>query len=120
VTRERVDLGRRGEAIAAAALERAGYRVAARNFRCPAGEIDLVVSRGPTLVFVEVRSRRGDRFGSGLESVDARKRRRLCRAAAAYLQRLPEAPRAVRFDVVAIDWSADPPRVEHVEAAFDC
>ncbi len=79
----------------------------------------MALHRG-TLVFVEVRLRRGSRFGSAEESVDVRKQARLARAAAELLARggLPRHAR-VRFDVVAIDASVVPARILHFEDAFD-
>ncbi|TDQ53695.1 YraN family protein [Actinorugispora endophytica] len=73
----RRELGRRGEDVAAAYLERIGMRVLERNWRCGDGEIDIVAGWGRTLVVVEVKTRAGSRFGRPLEAVDARKRVRL-------------------------------------------
>ena len=72
-------LGRRGEELAAAYLERAGMRVVARNWRAPggAGEIDIVARDGPVLVVAEVKTRTSLRYGHPVEAIDARKRRRL-------------------------------------------
>lgn len=94
--------GRIGEARAARFLESAGYTVLERNLRIPGGEIDLVCRDGLILVFVEVKVRNGNTFGTALTAVDARKRNRLRRLAADYAQIV--APKAhVRFDVVAMD-----------------
>ena len=121
MTRERLDLGRRAEAAAEHHLRALGHEVVARNFRCAAGEIDLVTRIGDRLVFVEVRSRRGDRYGSGADSVDRRKQRRLCRVAALFLVEQGLWERCwTRFDVVGVDWRDGEPVVEHVENAFDC
>src|SRR5262249_33433867 len=73
--------GRRGGALAEAFLRTHHYAIVARNYRCRAGEIDLVALDGATVVFVEVRSRRGITFGTPLESVDARKQARVARVA---------------------------------------
>ncbi len=82
-------IGADGERIARAHLEWLGWRVVASNFRCTGGEIDLVaeepVEAGAVLVFVEVKTRRGESHGSGIESVDARKVERLRGVALAYL-----------------------------------
>jgi putative endonuclease len=115
----RRELGRRGEALAEAFLRARGYAIVGRNFRCRAGEIDLVALDGPVLVFVEVRSCRGDRAGTPLESVDARKRAQLARVARHFLAARGWHDREARFDVVGIRFDADPPAVEHVRAAFD-
>jgi putative endonuclease len=97
-----VAIGRRAEDRAAAALTAAGYRVVERNVRLKAGELDAVAYDGDTLVFVEVRSRRDDRFGGGLAAFPHAKQRRVARVAAAYLAVRRPAFRACRFDVVAI------------------
>lgn len=85
-------------------LERAGLRFHAANVRLPGGEIDLIMLDGATWVFVEVRYRRSDRYGSAAASVDRGKQRRLLRAAAHWLaahnQSLETAD--CRFDVLAI------------------
>src|SRR5437867_5046778 len=75
----RRELGRRGEAVAEAFLRSQRYTIVARNYRCRAGEIDLVVLDGPVLVFVEVRSRRSTAAGTPLESVDGRQQARVAR-----------------------------------------
>jgi len=115
----RRELGRRGEALAAELLEAQGLTIVERNFRCRAGEIDLVALDGATLVFVEVRSRRGDRVGTPFESVDPRKQIRLTRVARHFLAARGCAERDVRFDVVGIRFDAEPPALEHLRGAFE-
>lgn len=100
-------------------LERAGLRLRAANVRYPFGELDLVMDHGEVLVFVEVRYRKGNGFGGGAASVDARKRARLARAASAYLAATPIlARRACRFDVVSIGGDAAAPRFDWIRDAF--
>ncbi len=109
--------GRAAENRARHHLERAGLRLRHANYRCRCGEIDLVMeSREGEIVFVEVRYRARTDYGGALASIDARKRRRVIRAAALYLaqQALEHAP--ARFDVVGVD--ADD-RVEWIAGAFD-
>jgi len=96
-------------------MRRAGLRIVARNWRCRAGEIDLVVQDGATLVFVEVRLRRDTSFGGAEESVGAAKRARLVAAARHYLAGRPEVP--CRFDVLLLDALA-PARVRWIRDAF--
>jgi putative endonuclease len=79
-------LGGFGEARAAARYEANGYAVLERNWRCPAGEIDLICARGGTLVVCEVKTRSGSARGHPLEAVTPPKQRRLRRLAAAYLR----------------------------------
>jgi putative endonuclease len=95
-------LGARGELIAAEHLRQRGYRLLATNWRTAAGEIDIIAQDGDTLVFVEVRTRRGIGFGSPEESVTAAKQARLIALAEAYRQEHPAAPEAWRIDVVAV------------------
>ena len=97
-----------------------GLQLLARNVRYPRGEIDLLMLDGSTLVFVEVRSRSNRRFPSALASVDSRKQRRLQAAAALIIQRqqLPQY-KAVRFDVVAFDFSQRATGAHWVKQAFD-
>jgi len=106
---ERVDprrrLGAAGEEAAARALEASGHRVLARNVRAGGVELDLVVARGRTIAFVEVKTRRSARAGRPEDAVDARKRARLVRGARAFLREhgnLARRARHVRFDVVSV------------------
>jgi putative endonuclease len=94
--------GLEGEAAAAHHLEARGYRVLERNVRLPGGEVDLICVEGDELVFVEVKRRDAQGFGSGLSGVDRRKRATLRAIAADYAQIV--APRVkIRFDIVSID-----------------
>ena len=112
-------LGRCGEELAARHLEARGARILARNVHLRHAEIDLVALEGDVLCIVEVRLRRSSAFGSAAESVDARKQRRLARAASELIAR-GELPRfrSVRFDVIALDASQEPPRIDHLRNAF--
>lgn len=113
----RVRTGRIGEEHAAGLLEARGGVVISRNWRCPVGELDLVVlDSAGRLRFVEVRSRSGTGFGTPAESVTRKKRRRLRQLAAHWLAENPGPWRQVCFDVVGVDL-ADPsrPRLELFE-----
>lgn len=83
-------------------LQKRGLELVERNFRCKAGEIDLILREGQTLVFVEVRKRADRRHGGAAASVTPAKQRRLLHAAQFYLQRLRAMP-PCRFDVIAFD-----------------
>lgn len=74
-----------GEALACRALEKRGYRLAEKNYTVRGGEIDLIMTRGRELIFVEVKTRRNDAYGSPLESITPQKQRRLLHAAQVYL-----------------------------------
>lgn len=95
------DLGRLGEEIAARFLEATGARVLARNWRCPAGEADIVAREEGDDVLVEVKTRLGD-DADPLEGIDGRKRLRYREIGLWYLMRHPEAP-SIRFDAVAVN-----------------
>jgi putative endonuclease len=102
----RAGLGKTGERLAAEELERKGYRIIAHNFRCRYGEIDLVAEHQGELVFVEVKTRRGNAFGLPEEAVDRRKQRKLVQVASYYLDVQQCAERMWRIDVVAVQMSA--------------
>ena len=110
-------VARGGEALAALYLRLKGFKIEARNWRCPLGEIDIVAWERDTLVFVEVKTRTGGSAGTPEEAVTEAKQRRLVRLAEAYLARGSESP-PCRFDVVAVSGSAWRPSVRHLRAAF--
>jgi putative endonuclease len=107
--------GRRAEAVAAWGLRLKGYRILARRYRTPVGEIDLVAGRGRVIAFVEVKSRAT--LADAAEAVTAAGRRRIARAAAAWLAAHPSAAgRDLRFDVIV----AAPRRLpRHLRGVFD-
>ncbi len=109
------DLGRAGEDRAAIHLTAAGYRILHRNWRTRGGEIDIIAERGGIIAIVEVKTRRGDLFGDPLEAIDARKRARLWRLAAAWRGEHPDAGE-LRLDAIAIT-GPDPAtaRLVHLE-----
>ncbi len=93
--------GRAAERLAAWSLRLRGYRILARRFACPAGEIDLVVRRGDLLAFVEVKRRPS--LDAGAEALRPAQRRRIARAAEAFLGQRPAlAGLRLRFDLVLI------------------
>jgi len=102
--------GAQAEALAAGFLAARGLRVLARNYRCRAGEIDLIARDRDIIVFVEVRLRSSNAFGGAAASITATKRRRLERAARHYLARLGEEP-PCRFDAILLD-ALDSSRIE--------
>ncbi len=113
-------LGAQGEALAAAHLERQGYRIVGRNVRADGVELDLVAARGKLRVFVEVKTRRSRRLGLPEEAIDGRKRERLVRGAAAWMREHGVRSGSVRFDVIAVERSADGAwTLRHLPGAFD-
>jgi len=94
--------GENAEALACRWLKSKGLSLLTQNYRCKAGEIDLIMQQDSCLVFVEVRYRSHSGFGSAAESVTPAKQQKLMRAAQHYLQRLDHTPRC-RFDIIGID-----------------
>lgn len=111
-------LGNRGEDLAAAFLKKQGYKILERNYRTSLGEIDLICRHRGALVFIEVKTRTGARFGAAQDAVHPGKQARLRKLADYYLkqQRLGEV--AVRFDVVGILWQEGKPQIEVIQGAF--
>ncbi len=113
--------GQTGESHARAWLEGRGYRHLASNWHCQASELDLVMVDGSELVFVEVKTRTGERFGTAAEAVTDAKRRKLLQAAEWFITEHPELEGLIwRFDVVAvtIDPRTGAARIEHHENAL--
>ena len=120
-------LGQRGEALARRHLKRRGMKILARNFRCPAGEIDLIAldrstrsqDGAETIAFVEVKARRDDTYTDPAAAVDIRKRGRLKKAAKYYLSRVDAEGFNARFDIVSIVFrDGGKPDVQHIPDAF--
>lgn len=114
------ELGSRGEDIAVRHLESLGFEILERNFRCKAGEIDIVARKGHLVAFVEVKTRRPGPFGTAREQVTGAKRRRIVKTACAYVAARKIAAAYYRFDVVAVDiLPGGAPSVELIAGAFD-
>ena len=107
-----------GEDLACGELSRRGYAILARRYRTRLGEIDIVARDGNTIVFVEVKARRGTAFGGACAAVTASKQRRVARMAGDFLARHRCGEVGCRFDVVAIDFEDGRPRIEVYQDAF--
>jgi len=112
------ELGRRGEDLATAAALAEGYQVIGRNYRCPLGEIDLILQRGETVVFAEVKTRRSVGFGEAWEAVTPTKQERIRRVAAWYVQEHGLALCTFRFDVFSIQGGQQPWQYRWYKDAF--
>ncbi|HEV8342960.1 MAG TPA: YraN family protein [Candidatus Binatia bacterium] len=112
-------LGQEGERLAERYLKKKGYRLVERNYRCPAGELDLIALDRHVIVFVEVKTRTDDRFGGPLDSVHWRKQQRMIRAAQFFLSQKSLHQREARFDVVGVSFVDQKPVVEHIQNAFE-
>jgi putative endonuclease len=113
--------GNRGEQLALEHLKLQGYEILARNWRTREGEVDLVAQDGESIVFVEVKTRTGAEFGLPEEAVTPAKRRKLQRAAWAYLEAHALLDASWRIDVVAIDLAPTHrvPQIRHYRDAVD-
>jgi putative endonuclease len=114
----RTTFGHAAEDLAADHLERLGYQIVARNYRCAAGEIDVVALRDSTLVFCEVKARRDDRFGTPAEAVGRTKQMRLKRLAASWLADHRPGAVDIRFDVVSVIVRDGRCELTHIPDAF--
>jgi putative endonuclease len=110
--------GQVGEDAALDTYLHRGYRLVSRNWRCRLGELDLILVKGDTLVFCEVKTRRGSAYGAGYEAVTWRKRAKLRALGEAFLQGSGARPGAIRFDVASVALGPRSPQVELFEDAF--
>jgi len=116
------DTGKRGEQVACKALEKKGYRILEKNYRCHHGEIDLVARHRNYIVFIEVRSKTGDAFGTPEESITSAKKKKLIATALDYLDKHRGLPENWRIDFVAVELDpagGAPNRIEIMENVVD-
>lgn len=116
---DNIRLGKQGEQAAAEYLQNQGYTVLERNYRCLAGELDLVVRRGDVLVFVEVKTRRCLRYGRPCEAVNYYKKQHIIRTAKWYICQHRLAGLHYRFDVVEVLARAGDMSINHIANAFE-
>lgn len=115
----RKKMGNTGEEIALTHLIENGYRLVQRNFTCKAGEIDLIVQKDDSLVFVEVRSRSGTEYGEPSETVNRKKQDKIRKTAKYYLYCNPHLEHYYcRFDVISIVWQNGKTKIEWIPDAF--
>ena len=119
MTYARIALGKTGEDLACAELEKRGYAIIARRYRRRGGEIDIIARQGETMVFVEVKAREGRAFGDAAEAVTPFKRRRIAQLALDYVTRRGLSQRPCRFDVVSIHFDSGEPIFEVFQGAFE-
>lgn len=120
VPEERRPAGDAAEDAAEAYLAKKGMETVGRNVRAGGGEIDIVMRDGGTLVFVEVRFRESEEFGTPEESIDQAKRLKVVRAARGYLSGIPASSwTEARFDVVAVVGNGETRVIRHHTSAFD-
>lgn len=120
--RRKIQLGKRGEALAEAFLKSRGYRILGRNVKAKFGEIDLVAQDGTVLSFIEVKAGTSLTFGWPEERLTRAKIWRMSRLASWYLLRHPSRTGPIRFDVVSVLISSDgdtPARMRLIQGAFE-
>ncbi len=115
-----LSLGQRGETLGWKYLLDQGYRILEKNFRCPLGEIDVVAQKDKRLVFIEIKTRSSNRFGSPQEAVTPAKQAKLVRLAEWYLRQTADKEARVSFEVLAVTWDGKtPPEFKLIHNAFE-
>ena len=115
---EHLDLGRKGESLAKAHLENAGYEIKEENWRYSRAEIDLIAYKDGIIIFAEVKTRTGNFFGEPEDFVDARKQKILIKAADEYIYKINHQGE-VRFDIISVLFDKQKNyTLKHIEDAF--
>jgi len=124
MTLRKKELGAKGEDVAIRYLKKRGYRIVERNYRVKFGEIDIIAEQGDNLVFIEVKTRSDDTFGSPFDSVTRQKQKQLSKVALEYIGKRKLHQRPARFDVVGIQFQKgsrnfQEATIELLQNAFD-
>jgi putative endonuclease len=117
--KRRQKFGKESESMAVMHLKKNGYKILEQNYRIKLGEIDIIAKDKGTLVFVEVKAKRSDRFGHPKEAVTPKKQRKISKVALHYLKATKQNHVKARFDVVAILLTRNSPSIEIVKNAFE-
>lgn len=99
---DKKELGRFGEEIASRYMEKEGYEILERNFRCRIGEVDIIAQKDNEIAFIEVKARTSDEFGLPREAVDTKKQNVIRKVAAVYLLSAKGKDKQPRFDVMEV------------------
>lgn len=108
-------LGREGEEVAAKYLRKLGYKIIDRNFRARNTELDIVAVHNKTLVFIEVKTRSSEKFGTPFEQIAFFKLRSLVKAAEFYKLTHVNLPDLMRIDAISVQYNSKEPKVEHLQ-----
>ena len=119
MTRERLDLGKKGESLALREIQRLGYKCLVQNYRCSLGEIDLIAMDGDCLVFIEIKTRKGRSLGYAKEAVNKKKQQQISKVALTYMKANDCNDVKARFDVIAISYKLGKEEIEIVRNAFE-
>lgn len=115
---EHNEIGKKGEAMAKAYLEKKSYKILACNWRYHKLEVDIIAQQGNNLIFVEVKTRNTDVFGLPESFVSRKQQQNLADAVEAYLYLYPQMGGNIRYDVVSIVLKGEAAEIEHFEDAF--
>lgn len=119
VLNQRQTFGRESESIVAKHLKKHGYKILEQNYRTQLGEIDIIARDKKTLVFVEVKARRSDLFGSPKWAITPKKQRQMSKVALYYLKVSKQTDAKARFDVVTVRSLENKPQIEIIKNAFE-
>ncbi len=115
-----IDIGKYGENLASDFLRSNGYFILERNYRRKFGEVDIIAQHGDTLVFVEVKTRKSQKYGTGFEAVNFKKQQQLSRIAQDYICRNNKHDFCARFDVISIIIpNNQQPQIDMIQNAFE-
>ncbi len=119
MSKEHLNLGKYGEELAVSLLKEQGYKIIARNYKSQFGEIDIIARDKETICFVEVKTRRSERFGLPQEAVSSFKQRQIAKCALVFLKERGLLDKKARFDVVSINYSQNNPQTDLLKDAFE-
>jgi putative endonuclease len=119
MSRQNLNLAKRGEDLAIELLKGSGYKIIARNYRNKLGEIDIIARDKDTLCFIEVKTRHSDRYGSPLEAVSYLKQRQISKVALEFLKSRNLLDNKARFDAVSVFYGKEEPKLDLLKDAFE-
>lgn len=119
MTKEHLYLGQSGEEAAVSFIKRNGYRIITKNYKSKLGEIDIIARDKGTICFIEVKSRKTDRYGLPQEAVSMDKQRHISRAALLFLKEKNLLNKKARFDVISIIYNEGIPKLGLIKNAFE-
>lgn len=119
MSKQNLCLGKSGEGLAVDLLRQNGYKIIARNYKTRLGEIDIVAYEKDTVCFIEVKTRRSDRFGFPQEAILKTKQRQISKTALNFLKDNNLLGKNARFDVVSVVFAGDEPKLDLIKNAFE-